>query len=84
MNTTGMRRYDLDETVDAVVVGTGAGGAPLLASLARIGFDGFATGGDALPLLGFTALAAGEHDTWEPLTSQQTTSTSQQSTRNPR
>ena len=52
--------------------------------LARIGFDGFATGGDALPLLGFTALAAGEHDTWEPLTSQQTTSTSQQSTRNPR
>lgn len=54
------------------------------ASLARIGFDGFATGGDALPLLGFTALAAGEHDTWEPLTSQQTTSTSQQSTRNPR
>ncbi|MCJ1689402.1 alpha/beta hydrolase [Rathayibacter sp. VKM Ac-2927] len=36
------------------------------ASLARIGFDGYATGGDALPLLGFTALGADAHDTWEP------------------
>jgi len=31
------RRYGEDEIVDAVVVGTGAGGAPLLASLARAG-----------------------------------------------
>ncbi|MCJ1702429.1 alpha/beta hydrolase [Rathayibacter sp. VKM Ac-2926] len=38
------------------------------ASLARIGFDGYATGGDALPLLGFTALGADAHDTWEPRT----------------
>ncbi|MCJ1695730.1 GMC family oxidoreductase [Rathayibacter caricis] len=37
MNTATMRRFDLDETVDAVVVGTGAGGAPLLASLAARG-----------------------------------------------
>ena len=33
----GMRRYDLDEVVDAVVIGTGPGGAPLLARLARAG-----------------------------------------------
>jgi choline dehydrogenase-like flavoprotein len=31
------RRHSEDEIVDAVVVGTGAGGAPLLASLARAG-----------------------------------------------
>lgn len=32
-----MRRYSTSETVDAVVVGTGAGGAPILARLARAG-----------------------------------------------
>ncbi len=32
-----MRRFEMTETVDAVVVGTGAGGAPLLARLARAG-----------------------------------------------
>ena len=32
-----MRHYSLDETVDAVVIGTGAGGAPLLARLAAAG-----------------------------------------------
>ncbi|PPI04712.1 GMC family oxidoreductase [Rathayibacter sp. AY1B8] len=37
MNTTGMRRFPLDETVDAVVIGTGAGGAPLLSVLAARG-----------------------------------------------
>ncbi len=37
MNLDGMRRYGTDEIVDAVVVGTGAGGAPLLAKLARAG-----------------------------------------------
>ena len=31
------RKYDLNETVDAVVIGTGAGGAPLLARLAAAG-----------------------------------------------
>ena len=31
------RRYDEDDAVDVVVVGTGAGGAPLLATLARQG-----------------------------------------------
>ncbi|NQX05533.1 alpha/beta hydrolase [Rathayibacter sp. VKM Ac-2856] len=67
------------------------------ASLARIGFDGYATGGDVLPLLGFTALAAGDHDTWEPGTARTITvasstspssttqdSTLQTSTRDPR
>ena len=37
MNLDGMARYDAGETVDAVVVGTGAGGAPLLAKLAAAG-----------------------------------------------
>ncbi len=37
MNLTTMRRYAEDEIVDAVVVGTGAGGAPLLAALAAKG-----------------------------------------------
>lgn len=37
MNLTGMRTFDPTETVDAVVIGTGAGGAPLLAQLARAG-----------------------------------------------
>lgn len=32
-----MRRYDLDEEVDALVIGTGAGGGPLLARLAQKG-----------------------------------------------
>ena len=46
-----MRRYDLNETVDAVVIGTGAGGAPLLARLAEAG-------------LRVVALEAGKH--WNP------------------
>ncbi len=37
MNLDGMRRYGADDIVDAVVVGTGAGGAPLLAQLAAAG-----------------------------------------------
>src|SRR5215210_487195 len=32
-----MRRYDLTDTADVVVIGTGAGGAPVLARLARAG-----------------------------------------------
>ncbi|RYG58187.1 GMC family oxidoreductase, partial [bacterium] len=32
-----MRRYDLDEEIDALVIGTGAGGGPLLARLAQKG-----------------------------------------------
>ena len=31
-----MRTFPEDETVDAVVIGTGAGGAPILAKLAKI------------------------------------------------
>jgi len=46
-----MRRYRPGEGVDAVVVGTGAGGAPLLARLARAG-------------LSVVALEAGRH--WAP------------------
>lgn len=34
-----MRRFDLDDVVDAVVIGTGAGGAPLLARLAAAGMS---------------------------------------------
>ena len=37
MRLEGMKRYALDETVDAVVIGTGAGGSPLLARLASAG-----------------------------------------------
>ena len=37
MNLTDMRTYDHDDIVDVVVVGTGAGGAPLLARLAERG-----------------------------------------------
>ena len=37
MNLSQMRRHSLNETVDAVVIGTGAGGAPLLARLAAAG-----------------------------------------------
>ena len=37
MKLDGMRRYAAGEAVDVVVVGTGAGGAPLLASLAAAG-----------------------------------------------
>lgn len=33
------KRYKLDDVVDAVVIGTGAGGAPLLWRLARAGLD---------------------------------------------
>ncbi len=32
-----MRHYPLEETVDAVIIGTGAGGSPILARLARAG-----------------------------------------------
>lgn len=37
MNLTGMRHYAEHEEVDAVVIGTGAGGAPILARLAQAG-----------------------------------------------
>lgn len=37
MNLDSMHRYATDEVVDAVVIGTGAGGAPLLARLAAAG-----------------------------------------------
>ncbi len=37
MNLSGQNRYSTDEVVDVVVVGTGAGGAPLLAELAAAG-----------------------------------------------
>lgn len=37
MNLEGMRTFDDDDEVDAVVVGTGAGGAPILATLAARG-----------------------------------------------
>ncbi|MFB2583478.1 alpha/beta hydrolase [Herbiconiux liukaitaii] len=36
------------------------------ASLARVGFDGFATGGDGERKQGFQLLAAGQRETWEP------------------
>ncbi len=39
MNLTGMRHYSDDEVVDVVVVGTGAGGAPLTATLAARGLS---------------------------------------------
>ncbi len=39
MNLGGMRTYRTDEVVDAVVIGTGAGGAPLLARLASAGLS---------------------------------------------
>ncbi|QHC60034.1 alpha/beta hydrolase [Rathayibacter sp. VKM Ac-2760] len=51
------------------------------ASMARIGFDGYATGGDTLPLSGFTSLAAGERDAWEPDTGSASTNTTSTSTR---
>lgn len=35
-------------------------------NLARIGFDGFANGGDGPRLEGFTLLGAGERESWEP------------------
>ena len=50
---TDMRRYAPDDEVDAVVIGTGPGGAPLLARLARAG-------------LRVVALEAGP--LWDPLT----------------
>ena len=37
MKLDGMRRYGTEDAVDAVVIGTGAGGAPLLAKLALAG-----------------------------------------------
>jgi len=36
------------------------------ATMARIGFDGFANGGDGTRLQGFTDLRAGADETWEP------------------
>ena len=39
MNLDAMRRHATSETVDAVVIGTGAGGAPLLARLAGAGLS---------------------------------------------
>lgn len=36
------------------------------ATLARIGFDGFATGGDGSRLEGFDRLGAGDREAWEP------------------
>ena len=51
MKLDAQRRFAHDEVVDAVVVGTGAGGAPLLARLARAG-------------LKVVALEAGPN--WEP------------------
>lgn len=49
--TTPMRHYSNEQEVDAVVIGTGAGGAPLLARLAAAG-------------LSVVALEAGKH--WDP------------------
>ncbi|MFG6404124.1 hypothetical protein [Microbacterium sp. P04] len=37
------------------------------ATMARAGFDGFATGGTVLPLRGFLDLGAGTRETWEPV-----------------
>lgn len=42
MNLENMRTYSDDEIVDVVVVGTGAGGAPLLAEMARRGLSAVA------------------------------------------
>ncbi|MBF4573213.1 GMC family oxidoreductase [Herbiconiux sp. VKM Ac-1786] len=39
MNLTGMKTYPETDVVDAVVIGTGAGGAPILASLAARGLS---------------------------------------------
>ncbi len=39
MNLDSMRTYAVDDTVDAVVIGTGAGGAPVLAKLAAAGLS---------------------------------------------
>ena len=39
MNLAAMKRYETSDTVDAVVIGTGAGGAPLLARLASAGLS---------------------------------------------
>jgi len=51
MNLDGMRTYRTDEAVDAVIVGTGAGGAPLLARLAAAGLKVVALeGGRTSPL----------------------------------
>ncbi|GAC1356268.1 MAG: hypothetical protein NVSMB3_02370 [Acidobacteriaceae bacterium] len=53
MNLNAMRQYGTEEVVDAVVIGTGAGGAPLLARLAAAG-------------LRVVALEAGRN--WDPAT----------------
>ena len=51
MNLSRMRRHPLTDTVDAVVIGTGAGGAPLLAKLAAAGLRAVAleAGGNRTP-----------------------------------
>ena len=36
------------------------------ASMARVGYDGYASGGDTLPLTGFRSLGADQRDDWEP------------------
>ena len=40
-----MKHYSPDDIVDAVVIGTGAGGAPLMARLAAAGLSVVALGG---------------------------------------
>jgi hypothetical protein len=37
------------------------------AAMARIGFDGFANGGDGPRKQGFERLGAGEREAWEPV-----------------
>ncbi|OOB91501.1 gluconate 2-dehydrogenase subunit 3 family protein [Rathayibacter sp. VKM Ac-2630] len=36
------------------------------ASMARVGYDGYASGGDTLPLAGFHSLGADQREDWEP------------------
>jgi choline dehydrogenase-like flavoprotein len=52
-----MRQFEEDEAVDFAVVGTGAGGAPLIAGLAQAGFSvvGFDTGPYFRPLEDFAS-----------------------------
>ncbi|MET0303233.1 MAG: alpha/beta hydrolase, partial [Microbacteriaceae bacterium] len=37
------------------------------ATMAEIGFDGFATGGDRVRIQGFIELSAGSRESWEPV-----------------
>ena len=59
MNIETMRTFGTDETVDVVVVGTGAGGAPLTAELAKKG-------------LSVVAIEAGRHFALDDLTPDET------------